>query len=270
MPPADVTANEAAGAKATKASLVAETLRREIVAGVCPPGSDLPPETQLMRRFGVSRPSHREALRVLETEGLIRIARGARGGAKVLLPDIDGVSRSMGTYLQMRGATLSELFAARLTYEPAAANAIALRADPEVLSALAQCVAAQEFSVHDRAAFNRQEIRFRSLLLEHCGNAVLALVGGLLEEVFRRHMANLSQRLPPLDWEVDHLTDGVIAKQKLVRLMAAGEADAAERAWAAYIRRYWDRVMAHVGADSPIEFLSAPQSHLVGPAPELA
>ena len=258
MPPEDIAANEAAEPRATKASLVAETLRREIVAGARPPGSELPPESQLMRRFGVSRTSHREALRVLETEGLIRIARGARGGAKVLLPDLDGVSRSMGAYLQMRGATLAELFAARLTYEPAAAAALAAKADPEALSALAQCVAAQEFSVHDRVAFNRHETRFRGLLLEYCGNAVLALMGGLLEEVFQRHMANLSRRLPPLDWGVGHLTDGVVAKQKLVRLMAASDAAATERAWAAYIRRYWDRVSAHVGADSPIEFVSPP------------
>lgn len=252
-PAVDGALSGAAEARPTKASLVADALRHEIVVGLRPPGSELPPETQLMRRFGISRPSHREALRVLEAEGLIKIARGSRGGAKVLLPEPNGVARSVGVYLQMRGVTLAELFEARLTYEPAAAAAIAARQDQAALGALAQCAAAQEYSVHDRAAFNRLEASFRGLLLEHCGNAVIHLTGAMLEDVFSQHMRNLSRRVPPLEWEVEHFTSGVSAKRKLIKQMAAGDAAAAKLTWETYIRVYWDRVAQHVGSDSPIE-----------------
>jgi len=252
-------ADEASETRPTKASLVADALRHEIVTGQRPPGSDLPPETQLMKRFGISRPSHREALRVLESEGLIRIARGARGGARVLRPELETAARHVGVYLQMRAITLQELFAARLTYEPAAAAAIAERRDPDALGALAQCAAAQEYSVHDRAAFNLHETAFRRLLLEHCGNAVLHLMGAVLEQVYAQHMLNVTRRAPHLDWEEEHLTDGAKAKARLVRLMAAGEPERARRAWETYIRIYWDRVAELVDRHSLIEVFAGDQ-----------
>lgn len=241
----------------TKAALVADALRHEIVVGIRPPGSELPPETQLMQRFGISRPSHREALRVLESEGLIQIARGARGGAKVLMPSLDGVTRSVGVYLQMRGAPLSEFFAARQTYEPAAVALIAARKDPLALSQLAQCVAAQEYSLHDRLAFNTHEAAFRRLLLEHGGNSVLRLMGSMLEEVFQQHMRNVSRRVAPFDAETVHLASGVAAKHNLIRQMAAGDAEAAKHTWEVYIRVYWDRVAQRMGGDPLIEVFAS-------------
>lgn len=240
----------------TKAEMAAEVLRHEIALGIRPPGSELPPEAQLLQSFGISRPSHREALRLLESEGLIRVSRGARGGAKVLMPNIEPISRYAGLYCQMRGVTLDELFEARRTYEPHAARAIALARDSAVLGALAQCVAGQEYSVHDRVAFNTHEAVFRQLLLEHCGNTVLQMMGAMLESVFNRHMRNVALRLPALEHEADDLKAGVAAKQTLIKLMAKGDGDGAARAWDVYIRTYWQRVRENVGGGNPIEVYS--------------
>ena len=60
------------------AELVAAHLRRQIVRGDLQEGDALPPETVLMEQFGVSRPTLREAFRVLESEALISVRRGAR------------------------------------------------------------------------------------------------------------------------------------------------------------------------------------------------
>jgi GntR family transcriptional regulator, transcriptional repressor for pyruvate dehydrogenase complex len=108
--------------KATKADMVAEVLRHEIAVGAYPVGSELPSEGRLSERFGISRPSSREALRMLESEGMIRVTRGSRGGAKVLLPPLRSIARDMGVYLQMRDVELGDLYAALLTYEPVAAD----------------------------------------------------------------------------------------------------------------------------------------------------
>ncbi|MDB5444960.1 MAG: bacterial regulatory s, gntR family protein, partial [Phenylobacterium sp.] len=143
--------------KTNKADLVVEALRHEIATGARPPGSLLPPEAQLTQAFGVSRPSHREALRVLESEGLIRVARGPRGGAEVLMPALDPVARWVGVYLQMGKAPFEALMEARKIYEPPAARAIAERQDQVALAALAQVASAQEFSIHDRVLFHRHE-----------------------------------------------------------------------------------------------------------------
>src|ERR1700733_962449 len=67
--------------------LVAEQLRRQIVTGELREGDPLPSENVLMERFGILRPTLREAFRILESEHIIVIKRGARGGAYVLVPD---------------------------------------------------------------------------------------------------------------------------------------------------------------------------------------
>src|SRR6266542_5242241 len=68
------------------AELVAAQLRRRIVKGELREGDALPPETVLMEQFGISRPTLREAFRVLEAESLITIRRGSRGGARIRTP----------------------------------------------------------------------------------------------------------------------------------------------------------------------------------------
>ena len=58
---------------------IAAQLRRRIVRGAVKPGEKLPPETRLMEQFGVSRPTIREAFRILETERLIAVRPGRPG-----------------------------------------------------------------------------------------------------------------------------------------------------------------------------------------------
>src|ERR1700743_249632 len=68
------------------AELIAANLRRQIVGGGLKEGLALPPEAELMEQFRVSRPTLREAFRILEAESLITIRRGSRGGAQVTAP----------------------------------------------------------------------------------------------------------------------------------------------------------------------------------------
>jgi DNA-binding FadR family transcriptional regulator len=67
------------------AETVAAELRQRILVG--PPAQHLPTQDQLVKEFGVSYPSVREALRILETEGLVTVRRGSVGGAEVHRPD---------------------------------------------------------------------------------------------------------------------------------------------------------------------------------------
>jgi GntR family transcriptional regulator len=66
--------------------LVADELRRRILAGVIPPGSLLPSETALMREFGLSRPMIREAIGLLRAEGLVVTEMGRGSYARPVLP----------------------------------------------------------------------------------------------------------------------------------------------------------------------------------------
>jgi DNA-binding FadR family transcriptional regulator len=238
--------------KASKADQVADVLRREIAVGIYPAGSDLPSEARLSARFGVSRPSSREALRVLESEGLIRVTRGARGGAKILPPSLATISRYLGVYLQMRGVKLAELYAAMQAFEPLAVRAIATRREPAALSALAQCVARQEFSTHDRVAFHASEAEFRRLLMEHSGNEVIHLMGDLLADVYGLTMAKLSSEIFVSATDSEDYAAALTAKRRLMKLMAEGDTAKAEHVWSAYLAAYWRKVARHVGVDKRI------------------
>jgi DNA-binding FadR family transcriptional regulator len=96
------------------AELVAGHIRRQIVLGQLKEDDALAPESVLMEEFAISRPTLREAFRILESEGLITVRRGARGGARVQEPSEDAAARYAGLVLQHRGAILDEVLDARL------------------------------------------------------------------------------------------------------------------------------------------------------------
>ena len=107
------------------AELIASYIRGQVVRGDLKTGDSLPPETVLMEMFGVSRPTLREAFRILEAESLISVRRGARGGARVVSPDIAVAARYVGLLLQMSGTTIADVYEARMATEPAAAGLLA-------------------------------------------------------------------------------------------------------------------------------------------------
>jgi DNA-binding FadR family transcriptional regulator len=78
------------------AELIAEAVRADTRSGALRPGSRLPGEAALMQTYGVSRPTLREALRMLEHDEVIEIRRGARGGALVRSPSGRPLARAFG------------------------------------------------------------------------------------------------------------------------------------------------------------------------------
>src|ERR1700676_2682570 len=107
------------------AEIVSRELRNQIVRGTLKEGDSLAAEGDLMTRFGVSRPTLREAIRILESEGLVRISRGARGGASVLSPNINIAARHIGFVLQANGTTLIDIYRVYMIVERAAARIVA-------------------------------------------------------------------------------------------------------------------------------------------------
>jgi DNA-binding FadR family transcriptional regulator len=96
------------------AELVARTLRRMVVEGQLKDGDFLPHEAELITHFQVSRPTLREAVRVLESERLVEVRRGSRTGAKVRVPGAEIVARPAGLLLAVSGATLADVITANL------------------------------------------------------------------------------------------------------------------------------------------------------------
>src|SRR5688572_11810979 len=100
------------------AELVADSIRRQIIGGELREGDTLQPEAQIIEEFGVSRPTVREAFRILESEKLISVSRGSRGGARVHPPKADQVARYAGFVLRSKKASYRDVYEARILIEP--------------------------------------------------------------------------------------------------------------------------------------------------------
>ncbi len=106
-------------------------IRDGILGGELKAGDRLPNERDLREEFGVSRATLREALRVLETLGVVDIRPGSNGGIFVAAPDGEQVGSALEALLRFRGATAEELAEFRVSFEVETARWAALRADDD-------------------------------------------------------------------------------------------------------------------------------------------
>src|ERR1700761_1374071 len=97
--------------------LIVDQVRTLIHEGKLTPGDRLPPEREMCDRFGVSRVTVREALRVLEANGLVEIRGGAHGGAFVSKPTSDKVRSSIVDLLTLSSVTASDVTEVRMVLE---------------------------------------------------------------------------------------------------------------------------------------------------------
>jgi GntR family transcriptional repressor for pyruvate dehydrogenase complex len=161
---------------------VADLIRERIISGAIPAGTLLPRQEDLMRDFNVSRPPMREALRILEAEGLIIVRRGNVGGAEVRAPDRSGLTNALALLLQFEKAPLADLADALVEFEPLCVGLIAEREDRHdvVVSTLRPLIRSQSESLADGAAFTAASREFHEALISACGNATIRLSVGAL------------------------------------------------------------------------------------------
>jgi DNA-binding FadR family transcriptional regulator len=220
------------------AELIATHLRRQIVRGELTPGETLPPEVELMEQYGVSRPTLREAFRILETEALISVRRGSRGGAQVMAPDISVAARYMGLLLQIQGTTIDDLYQARMISEPACARLLAKRRTQQdlddlnaIIDELKQVVDAGPEAVPDPGQWSGLTYRFHELVMERCGNRTLALQGAVLADIVATHLrVRVAQSLDETE-SPKRFRRLIKSYRKFVLLVETKDADGAEEHW---------------------------------------
>lgn len=172
------------------AEIVAASLRDDILSGRLKEGDSLPRQEHLFERFRVSLPAVREAMRILETEGLVSVRRGNVGGAVVHLPSPERTARMISMVLQSRGTTLTDVSDALLHIEPVCASLCAEREDraEEVVPPLREVLQAQQEQIDDAAEYTALSRRFHEVLVDRCGNETLKVVIGSLESIWSAHV----------------------------------------------------------------------------------
>jgi len=165
------------------AEVIAKRLRRQIVRGELAEGETLPSEQELQARFGVSRPTLREAFRILESESLIIVRRGAHGGALVRIPDTEAAARYAAHILEYRATTLADLYEARIVIEPAAVGLLATRCTEDDVARLRQALADHDALADQPNKLIRIHTAFHALLIELTGNQTLQVLTGMVQHI---------------------------------------------------------------------------------------
>jgi GntR family transcriptional regulator, transcriptional repressor for pyruvate dehydrogenase complex len=218
-----------------KPQLIADELRSLIVAGDLSEGDSLGHEPDLIERFGVSRPSLREALRILEAEGLITVVRGASGGVVVHAPNGRMTARTAALVLQARNVSLADVHEARSLLEPAAAATVARSTRRRSASReLATLIDAEELRLDDPDAFGVANAAFHERLVTLAGNQTLTIVAEMLNEVVSRAVAAVSQAASTTQSDRTRRR-GIRSQRRLVELIADGDGAGAEEHWRAHM-----------------------------------
>lgn len=220
-----------AGPARSIADNLADELRNAIAAGDFPVGASLPSERELMARFGVSRASVREALRMLGAQGLIEVRRGRNGGSYVSHPPMAFVIRSLDLFIRGQDIRFIDLVFGREAIEPAAAAQAALCRTPEQLAELERLTRVCEETHEDGPAFVRANIDWHVCVVEASNNPL-----------FRTFMSSISTALHTATdrEEFDQNTRKEVARvhRQILAAINDGDPEAARRRMLRHLSAY--------------------------------
>jgi GntR family transcriptional regulator, transcriptional repressor for pyruvate dehydrogenase complex len=202
-------------------AVIARQIVRDIAQQRLAPGTTLESESAMLRRYQVARASLREALRILETQGLIRIKPGPGGGPVVSDVDAGDFGRMATLFFQVNDIRFAELVEARLILEPMMARLAAVREHSGDEAELRAIVKAG-FEADDDVSWRAASRAFHDKVLSMSGNGMLNLFAGALHAIFADRVSGLhytGRRREQVKKIHAEIADAIVA----------GDADVAER-----------------------------------------
>jgi DNA-binding FadR family transcriptional regulator len=221
------------------ASALAQEIRAQILGLGLRPGSPLPSEPELIEQSGLGRATVREALRLLEAQGLVVIRRGSLGGIFVAQPDLSNLSHTIAPVLTLSKAPLRDLTSYRKIVEPPAAALAASLASEEDKDALLKLAG------HGSGSGYVNELAFHARIVELSENLLLRVLVIVPHDLLREHLKGQSIDETDID-EASH------AHMAIATAIAAGDAGRASRAMSRHLEAF-ERRMGRAGRlDRPI------------------
>ncbi len=213
------------------ADTVIEWVRSRVARGELGAGDRLPAEHIMIEQFGVSKPTLREALRVLEDDNLIRIIRGRNGGVEIRAPGSDRLAHDLGLLLQSRGTSLGELYDLRVMLEARAPQVLGNRTDlPAVLDRL-QALAEIDVNKAHRSRAVKIGHEFHTELIRLTRNRALIIFTEVLEKTTEAASLSLLKSVPRNRPSESRLTHALADHVKLVKLLRRGSIQEAQELW---------------------------------------
>lgn len=220
-----------------RSELVARQLAAYIVDEDLNSGTRLPSEKDLIDIFGVARTTMREALRLLETRGVITVRSGPGGGPVVRRPKVSDLGESLSLMMQFSRASLEEIMHARTLLEATIARLAATLIDDEQLDRLRSVSADLAGAINDDTRFGVGNVEFHDIIASASGSTVL--------RVFLASINNISDaRNSGVRYTTKFRKEIVHDHDEIVAALSAHDAGAAELAMSAHLNNgltFWKR-----------------------------
>lgn len=230
----DATASITIGLVAVpKASdVLANHLREQILLGKLPEGAALPVERVLATSVGLSRGTVRDALRVLEIEGLVTTRPGRAGGSFIRRPDATTLQRSLNVLLTGGGVRFSSLLEMRDALEPAAAGLAATHRTEDDLARLETATEQLRASIPDIPEFLQRNIDWHVAVVAASHNEIMMVV---LESLSRAILqaTDISDFNSP-----STMSDTLAAHDRILAAIRSGSPERATRAMGKHVHGY--------------------------------
>ena len=158
------------------AMLVAQRIVRDVVRGGLRPGDLLPPERTMLEKYETGRGTLREALRLLEFQGVIALKPGPRGGPVVLDTDASSLASTVLLLMQLKEAPFRTIVEVRSALEPMISSLAAARISEESLVDLGGTIDQRREHLGDQHSFLDANKRFHDIIAWSSGNALFGYI----------------------------------------------------------------------------------------------
>ena len=224
--------------------MAASALKEMILSGKLGPGDLLPGEHDLAEQLGVTRPTLREAMRKLESSGLVE--RGHRRRMQVAAPSSEISSSAIQNAIVMHDITYRELWEVSTALEPLAARMAAERASTELLAKIELNLKRTRDCIDDPKALVQADIEFHELVTEASGNHALQLARTPLSDFLSAAYGVVTQKLGPGERLLK-------AHETIFAAISSGDADTAELWMTKHFRDFLRGCeMAGLDVDDPV------------------
>lgn len=227
--------------------LLAKALREKILEGAYAEGEPLPNERVLAETSGLSRASVREALRILEAEGMIITRTGRNGGSVPQLPGQDRLVRSIQLFVRSRRVRFSTLLQVRETLEPLLARLAALQHRADDLEKLEALQARMEASLNQIPEFTCLNVEWHAAVVQASHNELLI--------AFWQGIHDMLQTAAKIDQTYNSpAVTAAVSKvhRRILEAIRTRDADAAARRMARHMRAYTEHVQAQTSPDAEL------------------
>ena len=156
--------------------LVAQRILRDALRSGLRTSDLLEPERTMLEKYQTGRGTLREALRLLEFQGVISLKPGPRGGPVLQTPDASHLSSTLVLLMQMRSAPFSSIVEVRSAMEPMISSLAATRISEDELTALRETVDQMQNELNDQYLFLDANKRFHDIIAWSSGNALFGYI----------------------------------------------------------------------------------------------